>query len=170
MKIEHSTQEDIPTLMSIFKDAQQYLASLGIDQWQNGYPTEEKILSDIACKGSYVVRNDDNQIIGTTFFSTDEEPTYRKIRGNWITANDAKYGVIHRIAVFENHRGSGFAAFVFDHFEKELIKMQCPSMRVDTHEDNLGMQKLLLKRGYKQCGIINILDGSERLAFEKVLL
>ena len=36
-----------------------------------------------------------------------------------------------------------------------------------THEANIIMRKGLEKHGYQYCGIIHILDGSERLAFQK---
>lgn len=31
------------------------------------------------------------------------------------------------------------------------------------------MQHLILKNGFEQCGIIHIADGSERIAYEKVV-
>ena len=31
------------------------------------------------------------------------------------------------------------------------------------------MQQLILKNGFEQCGIIHIADGSERIAYEKVV-
>lgn len=43
------------------------------------------------------------------------------------------------------------------------------SIRVDTHRDNISMQKMLLKNGFKYCGIIYLKDGSERLAYDKLL-
>ena len=44
-----------------------------------------------------------------------------------------------------------------------------PSIRVDTHEDNIGMQKLLEKCGFEKCGIIHLENGDPRVAYEKVL-
>ena len=42
-------------------------------------------------------------------------------------------------------------------------------LRIDTHADNHIMQHLILKNGFEQCGIIHIADGSERIAYEKVV-
>jgi len=42
-------------------------------------------------------------------------------------------------------------------------------MRIDTHEDNLGMQKLLRSSGYTYCGVIYLTNGDKRLAFENIL-
>ena len=41
------------------------------------------------------------------------------------------------------------------------------NIKIDTHEDNLIMQKLLEKNSFKYCGVIYLLDGSKRIAFEK---
>ena len=43
------------------------------------------------------------------------------------------------------------------------------SIKVDTHKDNISMQKLLRKNDFKYCGIIYLEDGSERIAFEKLI-
>jgi hypothetical protein len=41
-------------------------------------------------------------------------------------------------------------------------------MRIDTHEDNMGMQQLLKKLGYSYCGVIFLGNEDKRLAFEKL--
>ena len=44
MKLQLSTSENISKIMQIIDDAKELLASLKIDQWQNGYPNEAKSL------------------------------------------------------------------------------------------------------------------------------
>lgn len=169
MKLKPSLISDVPVIMKIIADAQRYLASLNIDQWQDGYPDEEQILLDIKNSDSYVVLNDAGKIIGTTVFTTSTEPTYAEIEGEWLTSNDAIYGVIHRLAVDDDYRKLGLAKFVFKYCESELKNKGVNSMRIDTHRDNKGMQSLLTKIGYQYCGIIILTSGAERLAYEKIL-
>ena len=45
---------------------------------------------------------------------------------------------------------------------------KCPHLRADTHEDNKIMQKVILKNGFQETGIIYVEDGTPRIAFEKV--
>ncbi len=153
--------------MKIVADAQQYLGSLGIDQWQNGYPQDFVIQEDIENKEFYLLKKA-NELLGISMFSTRGEPSYKKIDGKWLTPDDSVYGVIHRMAVLTTHKKAGLAQFMFEHFENELKAEGIKSMRIDTHKDNQGMQGLLKKRGYNYCGIIIVRDGSERLAFEKL--
>lgn len=169
MKLQVTSIADIPTIMEIVGEAQLYLAKLGIDQWQDGYPTEEQIRLDIKNKDSYVIVDDTGRIMATTVFTTKTEATYKAIEGKWLTSEETKYGVIHRLAVSDSFRGSGIAKFIFDTCENKLREMGINSMRIDTHEENKGMQHLLKQLGYHYCGVIYIEDGAKRLAFEKLI-
>ena len=45
-----------------------------------------------------------------------------------------------------------------------------PNLRADTHRDNRIMQHILQKHGFRYCGIIYLLNGDERLAYQKISL
>ena len=77
--------KDLPAIMEIIGHAQAFLKSQGIDQWQDGYPNAQQIELDIASKNSYLVRNSDQELLATVMFTTEPEPTYQEIDGNWIT-------------------------------------------------------------------------------------
>lgn len=167
MKIKLATNTDIPRILEIIEDAKALLKSLNIDQWQNGYPNQTQIENDIANKESFVVLNIDNQIIATTMFSLKGEPTYKIIEGKWLISETEKYGVIHRMATAAAFRKSGIAQFIFEHFHEFLKQQNIRSLKIDTHQENLGMQSLVKKLGYQYCGIIYTNYGDKRLAFEK---
>ena len=85
MKIQLSTFEDIPAIIAIINDAKEYLASQKIDQWQNGYPNAEQVANDIKNNESYVVVNDENEVIATAMFTIENQSQLIKvIDGNWI--------------------------------------------------------------------------------------
>ena len=155
--------------MEIINDAKEYLASLGVDQWQNGYPNAVQIEQDILNRESYVVFNDQNKIVATSMFTTNPEPTYKKIDGNWIFDQTKKYGVIHRLAVKKEFRNLGLASVLFEEFHQQLKRNNIKSLKIDTHEDNKAMQTLIKKIGYQYCGIIYTSYNAKRLAFEKVI-
>lgn len=169
MNLLHAKKKDLEKIMGIIKDAQELLANQNIDQWQNGYPNTAIVLKDIQNNQSYVVKSERGDVTATAMFSTENEPTYSKIKGNWIRPGQIKYGVIHRMAVAKNFRGKGIAKFIFNACEQMLLNMQIPSMRIDTHKDNFGMQKLLKTMGYSYCGVIYLENGDKRLAFEKLI-
>ena len=169
MKIQLSTIENIPAIMEIINDAKELLASLKIDQWQNGYPNSEQVEQDILKGESYVVINDENQVIATSMFTTNPEPTYKVIDGNWIIDESKIYGVIHRMAIKKEFRKFGLATFMFHEFHLQLLEKNIKSLKIDTHEENIGMQSLIKKLGYKYCGVIYTSYNAKRLAFEKVV-
>ena len=170
MKIQLTTLKEVPRILEIIEDARTYLASQNIDQWQNGYPNAAQIENDILNGESFVVINDENQVIATSMFSTNKEPTYKIIEGNWIINEDMIYGVIHRMAIKKEFRKFGLATMLFDEFHMQLVEKNIKSLKIDTHEDNIGMQSLIKKLGYTYCGIIYTNYGDKRLAFEKVIL
>lgn len=167
MKLEKSNKKDISKIMNIIGQAQQYFKSNNINQWQNNYPNEDTINSDIE-KGESYKLVDEDEIIGTVAISFNGEPTYENIyEGKWLT--NGAFGVIHRIAVESSYKGKGVASEIIKFTEEICIKNNVNSIRVDTHEENTSMQKLLNKNGFEYCGIIYLADKSKRIAFEKII-
>ena len=169
MRLQLSTTSDIQSILQIINDAKVYLKSQKIDQWQNGYPNQTQIETDIANNESYVLINDTNQVIATSMFSIRPEPTYKIIDGEWKIKESEKYGVIHRLAIDKNHRKKGIASHLLNEFHLLLDKQQIRSLKIDTHEDNHEMQCLVKKLGYVYCGIIFTEYNAKRFAFEKVI-
>ncbi|MCM8710326.1 GNAT family N-acetyltransferase [Clostridium sp. SYSU_GA19001] len=165
MQFRKTVEEDIISIMKIINAAQTYFKEQGIDQWQNGYPNYNSIENDINNGYSYVLDEND-KIIGTAAVSFDGEKTYENIyNGAWIT--NEEYAVVHRIAVDSNYKGQGIASIIIKNIEDLCINKGVHSIKIDTHKENLSMQKLLQKNGFKYCGIIYLEDGNERIAFEK---
>ncbi len=129
-------------------------------QWGNTYPSPQLILDDITEGNSYVCTEQD-QIIATFYYKEGADPTYMRIYdGDWI--NDSRYGVVHRITSTGNVKGA--ASFCLN-----WALEQCGNIRIDTHRDNIVMQHLLDKNGFKYCGIVYVEDGTERIAYQKVV-
>lgn len=167
MEFRKTVETDIKDIMKIIKQAQNYFKENGIDQWQNNYPNPETIKNDVYNNHSYVLLKD-NKIVATVAISFDGEKTYDSIyEGQWMSTND--FVVIHRIAVENNYKGLGLSAEIIKNVESLCRSRGVNSIKIDTHEDNLSMQKFLKKNDFKYCGIIYLADGNKRIAFEKVL-
>jgi ribosomal protein S18 acetylase RimI-like enzyme len=167
MEFRKAAERDISNIMNIIKQAQTYFKEHGIDQWQNNYPNVEIISIDIFNESSYVLLKD-NTIVATAAVSFDGEKTYDTIyEGEWSSNNE--YAVIHRIAVDNTYKGLGLSSQIINHVEQLCSNKGVHSIKIDTHEDNLAMQKLLKKNNFQYCGIIYLEDGNKRIAFEKTL-
>lgn len=166
MMIRKTKMKDLVEIMVLFSQAQAYFKSHHIDQWQNGYPNEDIILQDIMHGSSYVLE-ENHQIIATMYLSFEEDPNYRRIDGKWLS-ND-RYGVIHRIVVKDDYKGKRIAEKLLDFSIQEAFNQSVKSIRVDTHEDNLSMQRFLKRNGFEKCGIVLIDKIEPRVAFEKFI-
>lgn len=168
LSLIQSTPSDLAHILKIIAEAQELLKVNKIDQWQNGYPNESQISSDIASGDSFVVINSENRIVATVFLTTSSEPTYQKVyKGGWLTPLTETYGTIHRLAVSAEERGKGIAKWIISECEKNLQKQNISNLKIDTHPNNKGMQSLIGKLGYQYCGEIILEDGALRLAYEK---
>lgn len=166
MIIRKSNREDLPAIMAIVADAQALLRSQGVDQWQDGYPTEKIIAGDIANDDSYVLE-DEGVVIATAVISFAGEVTYNSIDGQWLNDND--YVVVHRLAVRNSALRGGHARQMMLYAEELALQRGVNNIRVDTHSDNKAMQSLLTSLGYTLCGKITLLSGAPRIAFQKLL-
>ncbi len=153
--------DDLDRVMEIYDDARSYMRVNGNpNQWGDGYPSIELIKKDISEEKSYVCV-DKNQILGVFYYSIGLDSTYLNIyEGTWLSENS--YSVVHRIAS-RSHK-KGVASFCLN-----WCLNNWPNIRIDTHKDNIIMQKFLIKNGFIRCGIIYLEDGSERIAYQKVL-
>lgn len=157
MVIKKAQLKDLKEIMDIYKVAKTFMNDNGNPtQWINNYPTIEIIENDIRNNNCYIcVFN--NQIVGVFVFIIGIEPTYQKIKGKF--SSDKQYGTIHRVA--SNGKAKGISKACFD-----FCLSKCDYLRIDTHQDNKFMLLAIRKYGFKECGIINVLDGSERIAFD----
>ncbi len=160
MEIRKTTMEDLSTALELYAKARQFMKDHGNpSQWGDNHPPREQVIDDIRRGESYLCV-EDGQVLGIFYFSLEPEPDYAQIyEGAWI--NDRPYGVMHRVAAPGIRKGT--ASFCVNWcFE------QCNhNLRIDTHRDNIPMQKMLEKNNFQYCGIIHIKNGEERIAFQK---
>ena len=159
--IRRATYDDVPVLMDVFRKARGIMRSSGnMNQWNDGYPSEEVVRKDID-NGHCVVLCEDGKVVATMAFIPGPDPTYAEIYdGGWLS--DAPYHVIHRIAVAEPGHNAA----------KVLLDWgfgQTGSIRIDTHKDNVIMHHVLSKYGFTHCGMILLANGDPREAYQKDL-
>lgn len=169
MTIRQANTNDIDALVALFAEARATIAALGIDQWQNGYPSLSVISEDIAKHRSYVVEID-SHIVGTFVIITDGEPTYDRIfEGAWLTQDSQRYIAIHRVAVSVARRGSGISTAILGYAAEMARALGRTSLRIDTHKGNLVMRRMLEKHRFVHCGSIYLENGDHRVAYEKTI-
>lgn len=165
MNIRTATVRDMAGIMQIISQAQACLKSMGIDQWQNGYPARQDILLDIRTGSAHVLQ-DGEETVAYACISFAEEKHYRQIRGQW--QSSLPCAVVHRLAVHQERRGQGLASGILQFAETLCSSKGIHSIKVDTHADNTVMRHILTANGYCHCGTVSFDDGA-KMAFEKLL-
>lgn len=157
MEIREAAMDDLPAMEGLYAQARAFMREMGNpDQWGTSYPPSAQLVSDIEQGRSYLCL-DSGEAVGCFYFGPGPDPTYLKIeRGSW--QDESPYWVLHRVAAI-GRRGVGSFCLRF-------CMEKAAHIRIDTHEQNLPMQRMLLKHGFSRRGIIHLANGAERVAFE----
>ena len=162
LRVEPARKEELKSIMDVLEAAKGIMRASGnTGQWVNGYPSEEIVLQDIGHGNGYVLL-DGERIVAYFAFIASPEPTYAEIYGGAWLEDSSPYHVVHRIGSYPEVHGV-FRAIMDWCFCRD------GNIRIDTHRDNLIMQHNILKYGFSYCGIIYLLSGDERLAYQAVI-
>ena len=174
MKVVKASHKDLPYILPIYEEARAFMRENGNpDQWGNKRPEKREFEEYIDRGELYLLVEDDqegkensdcNKITGVFGLVEGDVPQYEKIwdykdkKGAWI--NDLPYISLHILAGRRGKKG----AF------KEMLAYAFSvgnNLKIDTHEKNLPMRNALKKHGFSLCGVIKVLDGTDRLAYQK---
>ena len=158
--IELAKIEDLNEIVKLGKKAREKMLSEGLKQWVGDYPNLDIFINDFKNNSLYVCW-ENNRIIASITILEENEEAYKEIE--WLKSHSM---VIHRIIVDPTNQKKGLGTKLFE-FAINLSKINnFDSLKVDTHQDNLKMQGLIKKMGFKYIGY---LKGINRLAYELVL-
>lgn len=159
-RIERATLADLPAMTALYAHARQFMAEQGNpSQWGDSYPDEAQLTEDIQSGGAWLCR-ENGALLAAFYLAPGPDEDYAVIRdGSWLE-EERPYWVIHRVA---SYGGKGAAAWCLD-----WCWQRCDNLRIDTHRDNLPMQRLLEKCGFGLRGVVSCHHGGERLAYQKL--
>lgn len=157
--------DEIPEIWEMLQDAIERRRVDGSDQWQDGYPNLEVVLTDVE-EGHGFVLIENNLVVAYAAVFLNDEPAYENIEGEWLTNGD--FFVVHRVVVSKNALGTGKAKELINAIENLAKENEIPSIRMDTNFDNPAMLSIIEKLGYQYCGEV-AMRGSARRAFEKII-
>lgn len=159
MEVRPSQEADIPRILEIYGLARQFQRQvLNLVQWEDGYPSEDRLRQDMALAGSRVLVKD-GQVIGTFFIQEGPDQVYLPLKEAWPDKDEIV--TIHRIAADSSVPGTGNFIYQWlqDHYDNIMI---------DTHDRNLVMKHLLAKYGYSYLGEVTIANGTLRNTYQYI--
>ena len=146
MRITRATPADLDTLVAFRDQAAAWLASKGIDQWQEPWPTPdlmvEGMLASIEAGGTFIVWDDDTPAATITInrFAKPELWTEEE------AAQPALYA--HKVTVDRAYGGQGLGAELLDWAGTKAADEGADWLRVDVSTANERLQHDYLRHGF----------------------
>ena len=150
--------DDLPEIRRVFDSAKLYMNQTGNpNQWPVGYPPDDMLKYHIANDELFVIC--DESIGGVFALIPGIDPTYVEIDGAWV--REHPYAAIHRVASDGHLHGILPSAVAF-------AREKYPNfdLRIDTHHDNRVMRAAVTRLEFVECGIIHLLNGEPRVAYQ----
>lgn len=167
IQVRKAAAADEAAVLRMWQAARERLAAEKIPQWQGDYPAAADFQADVQAGIGRVAVLADGAVVGYAAVVTTPDPNYAKIDGAWLTANQP-YQAIHRFVVDGTHLHAGFGRAFMSALLTAAQAAGLPSVRVDTHAQNLPMHRLLADFAFQHTGTVWMVDsdGTPRDAYE----
>jgi GNAT superfamily N-acetyltransferase len=153
-------------IMRIIKDAVANMERVGVQQWNDSYPTLAIIEEDIQTQTGYVMA-DEAGIAAYVCVNENQPKEYVDI--DWDDAK-GRCCVIHRLVVAVERQGQGVAKQLILAYEKQAKEDGYSSIRLDTYSKNPISMRLYPSLGYTWKGEVRFFHHMEEFpVFEKQL-
>lgn len=139
VRVEAASELDVPAVSKLIAEARAWLASRGVDQWQDEVPMS-LLESDAANERLFVVRDGDRTAATVTLSDSDTA-----IWGT--TERTALY--VHRLAVAQTHRGIGLGERVLAWVRLQAKAAAVPLLRLDCATENRALRSYYEQRGFR---------------------
>ena len=157
LNIRPAVPGDLQKIKSLTEACAVAMQERGIFQWNEHYPSLEKLRNDIESQELYVLTAEDS-ITGIIVLSDHMDEEYIPIA--WLTPNSRNL-YIHRLATHPAHWGDGYGQKLMDFAESFAREHNYISVRLDTFSQNKRNQKFYESRGYVKLGDIFFPKQSE---------
>ena len=164
--IRLATFEDLDSIKSLTEACARAMQEKQIFQWNEQYPSRERLKKDIQQKELYVL--EEEGIKGIVVLTPEMDDEYIPIE--WLTPNGNNL-YIHRLATSPDDWGSGYGRRLMDFAEDFAKEENYDSVRLDTFSQNQRNQRFYESRGYKRLGNIYFPKQSEHpfYCYEKII-
>ncbi|EOS60079.1 hypothetical protein C815_01646 [Firmicutes bacterium M10-2] len=156
-KIRKANLNDLKVLDRLYAKARHFMHTHGNpDQWNEGKPNHIDLFENIIRDELYVVVEKE-QIIGCFALIEGIDPTYTYIDGEWL--NSKPYAAIHKVASAVGAKGVGSEILTY-------CKQVFDNLKIDTHANNVFMQRCIQRNGFVRTGIIYLANKEPRIAYQ----
>jgi GNAT superfamily N-acetyltransferase len=165
--IRKATTADLIYIKSLTEACAVAMQEKGIFQWNEQYPSRERLSIDIE-KGELYVLEEKEDLLGIIVLTPEMDEEYVPIE--WLTPGGNNL-YVHRLATHPSIWGTGYGQKLMDFAENYAAEKKFQSVRLDTFSQNNRNQKFYESRGYRRLGNIFFPKQSEHpfYCYEKIL-
>lgn len=157
--VRKAVKEDLNGFLKIYREARDKFKKEGTFQWKDGYPNEEIFYDDLH-NNHLVCAVCDGALCGIMTIQESLDYNYEDCDTvKWL--NGDKYICIHRIAVSKDFLKMGVGSKLIEYAVNYSRNCKVNNIKVDTHEKNYDMKKLIGKFGFVYCGVILLHEKNE---------
>ena len=156
---------DIEQLNSLLHCCIEAMHAIGIDQWDDVYPSRSDQISDIQSSTLYVATAADQTVVGSLVLNDKQEPEYSLVK--W-TIQKSRVAVVHRLMVHPSYQRHGIARQLMQFAENRASELDFGAIRLDAFVANPAAVRLYARLGYQAVGTVIFRKGPFQ-CFEKAL-
>lgn len=152
MEILPSEIKNLPDIFKLTQACSAHMQSLGIQQWDETYPTSELLERDIN-SGAMFSLYESAELIGVIVMDDIQSSQYKSI--DW-RLKEEPILVVHRLAISPQHQGKRLGLHLMQYAEEIAKSGGYKSIRLDAYKHNLKLQQFYLSQGYTSVGEIDL--------------
>src|SRR5262245_28608937 len=164
LDVRLASDADVDAVMRMLGDCIAAMRAEGIDQWDDIYPSRERMLADAAAQTLYVGFMDD-ALVGALVVNEDQDALWADVP--W-SIRDVPVVVVHRLMVAPDWQGRGIARALMAFAERHARESGYGVIRLDAFAANPMALRLYRGLGYRDAGGARLRKGLFR-CFEKRL-
>lgn len=161
--VEPATPADLPTLVALKDACLAALRAAGIDQWDEEYPSAERLAADLAA-GSVFLLREAGECVGSIAIDESLDPLWSGL--DWSPAE--RPAAVHRLMIHPLQQGRGLAKKLILFAEAVARERGCDAIRLDAFSANPPSLALYDRLGFRRTGAAVMRKGLF-LGFEKRL-
>jgi GNAT superfamily N-acetyltransferase len=146
MIIGPASSRHLPTIIALRDEASAWLATRGIDQWRQPWPSHDAMADRIAASidaGETWMVHDGGRVVATVAVDRYADP------GLWTPSQrDEPAHYIHRLIVRRSNARTGIGAAILDWTDHRAASEHVRWLRIDVWTDNVGLQDYYRRRGF----------------------
>jgi len=158
--IRLAKESDLDQIVLLAERTRKDMLRQGLKQWPGNYPNLDYFKNDLSQEGLYIYKEGETILASITLLLRNDPP-YEEL--SWRGTHSL---VIHRLVVRPDVQRQGIGRKMFSFATQLATENGYDSILVDTHPDNIKMQRLIQTSGFEYVGYLSSIN---RLAYEIIL-